>query len=135
MSTAITPMPHPLPVRISYRRNLETTETHDGMEQDTFSLTDRKELIRQGLQLDKIEEDLMDIKVLFNGALSEFERKTERASDLKIEEIKMLGQKIRTLEDNRLVFETRMKTLLWVASAAGVVFSAASQLVIHIFGK
>lgn len=60
---------------------------------DTFTLQDRKELIRQGMQLDKLEEDLVDLKVLVNGAFKDSN----------------YDRRIRELEDAQLVLKTQKK--------------------------
>jgi hypothetical protein len=93
-----------------------------GMEKrETFVLSDRHELIKQGMQLEKIEQDLIDLKEIINDGLAS-QASVERA----------IGDKIRILEDARLILETRLKTFLWVATLVGGAVGTAVHILLHV---
>ena len=87
--------------------------------QDTFTLTDRKELIRHGLQLEGLSEDMSDLKVLFNEAIK-LNETVAREAKAAAEVIKSdMEDRLRKLEDERLVLRTQMTTIRWVAGLIG----------------
>lgn len=63
---------------------------------DEFTMSDRKELIRHGLMLEELKQDLLDIKVIM--------------ADTRLQD------RVRILEDRNLIMDTRMKTVLIIAS-------------------
>jgi hypothetical protein len=91
--------------------------------QDTFTLTDRKELIRHGLQLEGLSQDMVDLKILFNEAIK-LNETAAREAKTAAEAIKSsVETRLRQLEDERLVLKTQLatvqSTMRWAAGAIG----------------
>src|SRR6202044_345486 len=79
--------------------------------QDTFTLTDRKELIRHGLQLEGLSQDMVDLKILFNEAIK-LNETAAREAKTAAEAIKSsVETRLRQLEDERLVLKTQLATV------------------------
>jgi DNA repair exonuclease SbcCD ATPase subunit len=96
--------------------------------QDTFTLTDRKELIRHGLQLEALSEDMSDLKVLFNEAIK-LNETVAREAKAAAEVIKgAVEDRLRKLEDERLILKTQMTTIRWVAGLIGGVVGVLVNL-------
>src|SRR5271163_1742378 len=64
---------------------------------DHFTLTDRKELIRQGILIDQFKEDVLDLKILVND--------NYKNNTLEI--------RVRALEDYKLSTQASIKASLW----------------------
>lgn len=93
---------------------------------DNFTLSDRRELIRQGLKLDELTQDTLDLKVLFNDAIKRYEdsfANTQRS----------LEARLRNLEDEALEFRTQLKTFLLVASLLGGGIGTAVEVIMHVW--
>jgi hypothetical protein len=102
---------------------------------DTFTLTDRKELIRHGLQLDALSEDVSDLKILFNEAIKMNEKAAGEAKAA-AEIIKTgMEERIRKLEDDRLVVRTQLRTFLGIATLLGGAVGTIVELVARIWFK
>lgn len=99
-----------------------------------FTINDRIELVKHGIQLSELREDIMDLKVLFNETLrnSDYEQRLRRLED---EKIRVQTQKedyekhMQTQRENyekhmqaRLNTYLVMATLLAGAAATGVEF-------------
>lgn len=113
----------------------EEQMSEQGHRLDTFTLTDRKELIRQGLQLDALSEDMSDLKVLFNEAIKVNE-KTAGEAKASAEAIKTgMEDRIRKLEDDRLVVRTQLRTFLGIATLLGGALGTIVELVLRAWLK
>jgi hypothetical protein len=107
----------------------------DHAQQDTFTITDRKELMRQGLQLEGLTQDMMDLKVLFNEAIKVNEEGS-RESKTAAEIIKTgMEVRLRSLEDERLVLKTQLRTFLIVASLIGGAVGTGVELMLRVWFK
>jgi hypothetical protein len=100
--------------------------------QDTFTLTDRKELIRHGLQLEGLSQDMLDLKVLFNEAIK-LNETAAREAKTAAEAIKSgVETRLRQLEDERLVLKTQLTTIRWVAGIIGTLTGAAMGVAVNL---
>lgn len=90
---------------------------------DTFTLSDRRELIRQGLQLDKFEQDILDLKVLVNGTFKDgnYDRRIRDIEDAQLI-LKTQKQDYETRLFGRLNTYLVIATLLAGAIGTGVQF-------------
>ena len=114
---------------------VEEQMAEQGHRLDTFTLTDRKELIRQGLQLDALSEDVSDLKVLFNEAIRVNE-KTVTEAKASAEAVKTgMEDRIRKLEDDRLVIRTQLRTFLGIAALLGGALGTIVDLVLRVWLK
>jgi len=103
--------------------------------QDTFTLTDRKELIRHGLQLEGLSQDMVDLKILFNEAIK-LNETAAREAKTAAEAIKSsVETRLRQLEDERLVLKTQLttvqSTMRWAAGAIGGAVGIAVNLLMR----
>lgn len=103
--------------------------------QDTFTLTDRKELIRHGLQLEGLSQDMVDLKILFNEAIK-LNETAAREAKTAAEAIKSsVETRLRQLEDERLVLKTQLatvqSTMRWAAGAIGGVVGIIVNLLMR----
>lgn len=99
--------------------------------QDTFTLTDRKELIRHGLQLEGLSQDMLDLKLLFNEAIK-LNETAAREAKTAAETIKSgVETRLRQLEDERLVLQTQLTTIRWVAGIIGGIVGIAVNLLMR----
>ncbi len=91
---------------------------------DFFTLADRRELLKQGVQLEQILRDMSDVK-----AAAKEDVKTN-SQGLEAHE-----RRLRALEDSRLELQTQIKTSWWwmVLLSAGA--SAAVNFLIKLIGK
>jgi hypothetical protein len=100
--------------------------------QDTFTLTDRKELIRHGLQLEGLSQDMLDLKVLFNEAIK-LNETVAREAKTAAEVIKSsVEARLRQLEDERLVLKTQLTAIRWVAGLIGTLTGAAMGIAVNL---
>jgi hypothetical protein len=100
---------------------------------DYFTLTDRKELIRHGLQLDEMRGDLLDLKILFNDAIQRSERAALDYRNSSEGKVSKMEERLRGLEDANLVLNTRMNTFLWLAGVVGGAVGVVMNLVLKIW--
>jgi hypothetical protein len=105
-----------------------TIEEQMAAEQDFFTLTDRKELIRHGLQLERITTDIEDLKLLFNESIKRGEDQAKSREDVLRAQDASNEKRLRLLEDENLRLETQLKTFLWVASLIGGAVGTIVQL-------
>lgn len=100
--------------------------------QDAFTLTDRKELIRHGLQLEGLSQDMLDLKVLFNEAIK-LNETVAREAKTAAEVIKSsVEARLRQLEDERLVLKTQLTAIRWVAGLIGTLTGAAMGIAVNL---
>ena len=100
--------------------------------QDAFTLTDRKELIRHGLQLEGLSQDMLDLKVLFNEAIK-LNETVAREAKTAAEVIKnSVEARLRQLEDERLVLKTQLTAIRWVAGLIGTLTCAAMGIAVNL---
>ena len=85
------------------------------LDNDAFTLDDRKELIRQGLVLSSIEVDISELKILVE-------------EDVKTK----MEVRIRAMEDQALVFRSQIKAVLWVAALIGGFVSTGVEILFHV---
>ena len=98
---------------------IDTVEEQMAAENDSFTLTDRKELIRQGLTLERIVVDIEDLKVLFNETI-------KRGEEIHAREVQTLDNqdakndiRLRLLEDANLTLRTQLSAARWIAGIIG----------------
>jgi hypothetical protein len=91
---------------------------------DSFTLQDRRELIRQGLQLDKFEQDIIDLKVLVNGSFkdSNYDKRIRELEDANL-----------ILKTQRKDYEDRMSSRVNVYLVLATLMASAVGTVIQIF--
>jgi len=100
--------------------------------QYAFTLTDRKELIRHGLQLEGLSQDMLDLKVLFNEAIK-LNETVAREAKTAAEVIKSsVEARLRQLEDERLVLKTQLTAIRWVAGLIGTLTGAAMGIAVNL---
>ena len=95
---------------------------------EAFTLTDRRELMRQGLQLEALGESMLDLKVLFNRAIELNEQATQAAKNAAEAIQSNMEKRIRALEDERLVLKTQLRTFLVLAGFIGGAIGTAVEL-------
>jgi hypothetical protein len=78
---------------------------------EIFTLTDRRELIKQGIQLDKVTDDIGDIKSLIKDNIISI-RTTVTAVEIRV----------RSLED----FNIKIRTSLWLI---GIFFTVLNSVI------
>jgi hypothetical protein len=116
-------------------RKLELMKTEENtgrpMQQTTadfFTLADRRELLKQGVQLEQILRDLSDAKAAAKEALKDSTESTEAHE-----------KRLRALEDDRLTLRTQISTAintsrLWIVLISSVA-SAAMYWLMKLIGK
>jgi hypothetical protein len=91
---------------------------------DVFTLADRRELLKQGVQLEQILRDLADAKSAAKEALK------DRTESQEAHE-----KRIRVLEDDRLQLHTAIQTSrIWIVLISSVA-SAATYWLMKLIGK
>jgi DNA-binding transcriptional MerR regulator len=102
---------------------------------ETFTSTDRTELIKHGLELQNLGRSVDDLRLLLNATLNQMEaddkerQKTLKAQDAENE------KRIRCLEDDRLRLETQLSIFKWIAGLAGPMVAGVIEVILHIFWK
>jgi hypothetical protein len=98
---------------------------------ENFTLTERTELIRHGIQLEQLNKSVEDLKYLFNATLERAEADDkERTRTLKVQDADN-EKRIRSLEDEALKFKTQLKTFLGIASLIGAAVGVVVHIVLH----
>lgn len=92
--------------------------------QEQFTLADRRELIKQGMQLEELRQDVIDLKVLIN---EKFNRDEVAAREYKIR----MEDRVRRLEDTILEY----KTFITIAGVLGGGLGTMATLIVEWFAK
>jgi hypothetical protein len=87
---------------------------------ETFTTGDRKELIKQGIQLEQLIADVKSIKLDQKESMSLLAGNQE-----------MLQQRIRNLEDYQIVIKQNIKFVVWITSFVSSILSAGIALAAH----
>lgn len=87
---------------------------------EVFTLTDRRELIKQGIQLDKLTEDIGDVKTLIRDDVSAI-----RFTVIEVE------KRIRLLEE----FNIKIRTSLWLIGIFFTTLNAAVDILLRTLWK
>lgn len=101
------------------------TEDHT---QDFFTLSDRRELIRQGIQLESVQQELQDIKILIN-------EKFKQDEDNKKVYQQNMETRVRRLEDALRDATTSYKIYLAFFSFVCGVLGTVGTLIVQWFRK
>jgi hypothetical protein len=114
---------------VDRKLELMTIEENTGrpMQQTTadfFTLADRRELLKQGVQLEQILRDLSDAKTAAKEALRDSTESTEAHE-----------RRLRALEDDRLELRTQIKTSWWWIVLFSGLASAAVNWLMRLIGK
>jgi hypothetical protein len=102
---------------------------------ETFTPSDRTELIKHGLELQQMKIAIDDMKMLLNANLDRLEiENREKSKALKAQDAEN-EKRIRCLEDDRLKLQTQLNTFKWIASLAGPVVAGVIEVFMHIIWK
>ena len=91
---------------------------------DFFTLADRRELLKQGVQLEQILRDLSDAKATAKEALKD-----------STESLEAHEKRLRALEDDRLQLRTQIKTSWWWIVLFSGLASAVVNWLMRLIGK
>jgi hypothetical protein len=91
---------------------------------DFFTLADRRELLKQGVQLEQVLRDLSDAKAAAKEALKD-----------NTEGLDAHEKRLRALEDDRLQLRTQIKTSWWWIVLFSGLASAAVNWLMRLIGK
>ena len=91
---------------------------------DFFTLADRRELLKQGVQLEQILRDLSDAKATAKEALKD-----------STESLEAHEKRLRALEDDRLQLRTQIKTSWWWIVLFSGLASAVVSWLMKLIGK
>jgi hypothetical protein len=102
---------------------------------ETFTSTDRTELITHGLELRQLKNSVEGLKILLNASLERFETEDrEKSKVLKAQDADN-EKRIRYLEDERLKIQTQLNIFKWLGSLVGPLVAAATEVALHIYWK
>ncbi len=87
---------------------------------ESFTLIDRRELIKQGLQLDQIVSDLGNMRILIKDDISEVNNGNS-----------LLELRVRALED----FNIKIKTTLWLIGIFFTVLNTTVTILVQWLGQ
>ncbi len=85
---------------------------------EVFTLTDRRELIKQGIQLDQVTDDIGDVKGLLKDDIASI-RATVTAVEVRV----------RSLED----FNIKIRTSLWLIGVFFTVLNGTIDVIVRIY--
>ena len=112
---------------------IDTVEEQMAAENDSFTLTDRKELIRQGLTLERIVVDIEDLKVLFNETIKRGEEIHARGPDTGKSGRQERYSSPVALEDANLTLRTQLSAARWIAGIIGGVVAVLVEIGMKLF--
>ena len=99
------------------------------MEQETFTVADRKELMRLGILFDGIKQSILEIQQGIKLGVDKLEREKADRSELALNVVTDHEKRIRALEDAKLEFKTQLRSSLWwIALLAAAVGSSAGEI-------